>query len=153
MIEILSIFKHTLKVEVILGALLHAGIERKDITAVSLERPGPDAALSSAGPSESEREARLELPFILATAWAVIGAGVGYRLYFGPVIWGIGASIAGFLSGYLISCIFQFLKKGKKIKQSEPGVVLIIHCREDQRQRIEQLLSENEVLGLTVFQY
>lgn len=149
MIEVLGVFRHTLKVELLLGTFIGAGIEKRDIIAVSLEEPESRNRLSN--PSENSNGSRTELAFILATAWAVIGAGIGYRLYLGPVIWGIAFSVAGFLSGYVIKAIYLRSFTGKKNKPSTPGVVLIIRCTENQRQYIEQLMWENEVLGLTVF--
>jgi hypothetical protein len=146
--EVLGVFRHTLKVELLLGTFIGAGIEKGDIIAVSLKNPESRTRKSA---NQTVSGSRSELAFILATAWAVIGAGIGYRLYLGPVIWGIGASMAGFLSGYMIQTISLHAFSGKKNKPSAPGVILIIRCPDNQRQHIEQLMMENEVLGLTVF--
>lgn len=148
MIEILGVFKHSLNIEIILGTLGSIGIHKDNIAAVSLDKPDSGSHPSSSGFSEDESSQ--DLSFILATALGVIGAGVGYRLYLGPVIWGIGFSMAGFLTGYIIQKVWQ-LKKDKKNRRSDPDVVLIVRCKENQRQYIEQLMSENDVLGLTVF--
>lgn len=148
MIEILGVFKHSLKIEIILGTLGSIGIQQDNIAAVPLEKPVSGSHSSSS--ESSEDESSQDLSFIFATALGVIGAGVGYRLYLGPVIWGICFSMVGFLTGYIIQKIWH-LKKDQKKKQSDPDIVLIVRCKENQRQYIEQLMSENEVLGLTVF--
>ncbi|TGB00435.1 hypothetical protein E4665_01795 [Sporolactobacillus shoreae] len=148
MIEILSIFEQSLSVELVLTSLKSIGLDQKSMMAVPLKQP-PRRKKKASVPVSYDGYSRIDLGFILATAFGVIGASVGFRLYWGPIIWGIAASIVGFLIGFAIE---SFVIKNKKKQISAPKIIIIIRCRNDMQYNVEQILWENQSLGLAVIE-
>ncbi|WP_100487933.1 hypothetical protein [Sporolactobacillus pectinivorans] len=148
MIEILSIFEHSLFVEMALASLKSIGMDQKSLMALSLNLP-PRSKRHTSTPISYDGYSRTDLGFIFATAFGVVGASAGFRLYWGPIIWGIASSLSGFLIGFLIE---YFVLRHKKQRSLAPKVIMIIRCRRDQQQQIEQILWENQALGLTIIE-
>lgn len=138
--QILALFEHSLSIEIVLSALMQKDINKNYIGVFPLDQP-PHATKRS----NDDIQRRIDLGFILATAAGAIGASIGFNLYLGPIIWGIAASVGGFLTGYLINVMF-----GKKKKKSEPRIILVIHCPKSKADEICRLLWDYQSIGLTL---
>lgn len=151
LVEILSVFDHSLFAEMILRSLMDSGIEKNHIIIFSL-RQRPHETLSLDTLNHPDDTSLFDLGAIFATIFGVIGASIGFRLTWGPIIWGLIASAGGFLSGLAIN--YLFTNKQSRLlgnpSSNSPGVILIVQCRCDQQRTVEQLLWKNHTLGLTV---
>ncbi|MFC5986008.1 hypothetical protein [Marinicrinis lubricantis] len=86
----------------------------------------------------------------LGTAFAVIGASIGFKLQWGPIYWGLIGTAAGFLLGFLIDlAYYKIIKKQHRLlrgKNSE--VILIVECEKDQCDTVESILWHHLALGI-----
>ncbi len=71
-------------------------------------------------------------------------------LKWGPIYWGLISAGSGFLIGFFIDLfINKVLKKHKRLlKGKNPQVILIVECREDQADNVENILWKYLALGL-----
>ncbi len=149
MFEVLSVFEQSIYVEVVLNRLESMGIKREQIFAADLRQP-PQTQKSDSASIDYDGRSLTDLGFIFATIMGVIGASIGFRLPFGPIVWGVSMSIIGFLAGLLINWL---LGKRNKKKEFSPKVVIIIRCESNQLQEVERVLWTHRALGLLVNEY
>ncbi|WP_245947979.1 hypothetical protein [Paenibacillus sambharensis] len=85
----------------------------------------------------------------LATAFGVVGTSIGFKLEWGPIIWGLIAAFIGFLCGLVWNlCIIKFTKNGyRKEKRVLPLIIVIVECEREYVKGIESILRENKAIG------
>jgi len=149
--QIFSSFEHSTYLELAISALEKKGIPRNKILAVPLnnrteERKLFDTLHRADGISLFDKAAAL------AVAFSVIGTSVGFILEWGPIYWGLIAGAFGFLLGFMIDLfIYKFFYKRKRVlrgKKSE--VILVVECKPEHVQDVEQLLWEHLALGVAI---
>lgn len=149
MIQIFSTFEHSLNLELAISSLEKNGIAKEHIFAVPLtnrkaERRLFDTIHSTDGISLVSTGAAL------GTAFAVIGASVGFKLAWGPIYWGLIGTAGGFVLGLLIDILYyKVIKKRQRLlrgKNSE--VILIVECHEEKGDIVEEILWHHFALGL-----
>src|SRR5699024_11246043 len=79
------------------------------------------------------------------SAFAVVGTSIGFKLYLGPIVWGLMAGLIGFTLGLAIRLIIElvFKKRKKRLRGSHSETILIIDCKEEQVELIESILWEH----------
>jgi hypothetical protein len=86
----------------------------------------------------------------LATAFAVIGASVGFKLAWGPIYWGLISAFIGFALGFAIRYINEKVikKNTRRLKGKQSDIILIIECEETQAELIEHILWNHFAIGV-----
>lgn len=132
-----------------LTSLEQQNITREEILAVSLNNRTEDRRIFDTI-HRADGISLFDLAAALATAFSVIGASIGFRLIWGPIIWGIIGAICGFIFGFVIDYLFQNKKrkKEKKLSGKTSELILIVHCQAEQAEIVERLLWENFALGV-----
>jgi hypothetical protein len=127
------------------------GIPKERILAVSLQTTDDSMKLMDSI-HHSDGISLFDTGAALATAFAVIGVSIGFRLAWGPVYWGLIGACSGLLLGFLLNLFYYRVIKKKKVKlrskMKETEVVLVIECHEDFYRRIEQVLSDNYAIAI-----
>ena len=148
MIQIFSTFGHTTSLELAISSLELEGIKRERIFAIPLtiqktERRIFDTIHNADGIS------LISTGSAVGTAFAVIGASVGFSLQWGPIYWGLIGAVGGFLLGVLIDVfIYKIIKKRQRLLRGKnPDVILIVECEENQADHIEHILWHHFALG------
>ncbi|WP_176222127.1 hypothetical protein [Tuberibacillus sp. Marseille-P3662] len=149
---IMATFDHSIYVELALSDLEHRqNIPKENILAVPLDKRMEQKQLIDSI-HRADGVSLFDLGAALATGFGVIGASVGFQLEWGPIIWGITAAVIGFILGFLIKLIFigtqHQYQKNPKNKTSE--LIVIIHCYNNQIERIEKTLWDNLALGVAI---
>lgn len=85
--------------------------------------------------------------FVLGTIFSIFGVIYGFVLVGGPILWGLAFLFAGLGIGYLLDNI-----KIKKRKRSKGEVVVIIQCKDEQLQKIKDILYNNFTNGFHVME-
>src|SRR5699024_12230010 len=69
----------------------------------------------------------LDVGLVLGTAFAVVGTSIGFKLYLGPIVWGLMAGLIGFTLGLAIRLIIElvFKKRKKRLRGSHSETILI----------------------------
>ncbi|WP_027724281.1 hypothetical protein [Tuberibacillus calidus] len=128
-----------------IAKLKQLGIESRDIFVVPIK-----------GKNDHHNNPNIKFPhfrnavdkgFAFATALSVITAGIGFKLFLGPIIWGIIGACCGFLIGFF-SSYFRMNKRERNPKHMDLPLILIVNCPPDDVKKIESLLFETGALGV-----
>ncbi|MBB6693786.1 hypothetical protein H7B90_20520 [Cohnella xylanilytica] len=140
--HVISTFEHSSQLELAILSLEQDGIERGSIAAVPMEpvteRPPIPEAIHRMDGSKF-----FDIGALLSTVFSVLGASIGFRLRWGPIIWGI----IGVAAGVAAAFVLWRLAGGKS---SRPGggsrpvseVVLIVRCDESEAKRVIGILKK-----------
>lgn len=148
-LQIISTFEHSTYLELAITAIEQLGVQKRDILAVPLvnraqERRLFDTLHRADGISLFDKGAAI------GTAFAVIGASIGFQLKWGPIYWGLIGGAVGFVIGFLIDfIIYKVIHRRKRVlKGKHSEVVLVINCPNELAEKVEQLLWEHLALGV-----
>lgn len=145
---VMSTFEHSIYVELALSALEMKNISKENILAVPLNNRTEDRKLFDTI-HYSDGLSLFDLAAALATAFGVVGSSVGFRLEWGPIVWGILYAIIGFIIGFMINLLKIKKKKKNRLKKGKNSeLIIIVHCLSDQVQMVEEILWDNLALGV-----
>lgn len=149
MIQIFSAFEHSLHLELAISALEQIGIPKENIFAVPLNKRKTERHLFDSI-HQADGISLVSTGAALGTAFAVIGASVGFRLEWGPIYWGLIGVGAGFLLGVGIDLFYYTVVKPLKhpIKSRNADVILIVQCEERLADQVEEILWHFLALGM-----
>lgn len=85
----------------------------------------------------------------LGTAFAVIGASVGFRLALGPIYCGLIGAAGGLSLGVCIDIFYyKVIKKHQRLMRGKNSdVILVIECEEAQADTVEDVLWHHYAIG------
>lgn len=153
MIQVFSTFEHSIKLELALSVIEQEGIKKENIFAVPLakrqvERRFFDSLHHSDGVSFISTGAAI------GTALAVVGASVGFSLQWGPIYWGLIGAAGGFIIGFLVDLFVNKVlrKPRRRLQHSNPQVILIVECSDEQADSVEHILWHCLALGVARIQ-
>lgn len=148
-LQIISTFEHSTYLELAITAIEQLGVQKSDILAVPLvnraqERRLFDSLHRADGISLFDKGAAI------GTAFAVIGASIGFQLEWGPIYWGLIGGAVGFVIGFLIDYFINKVihRRQRVLKGKHSEVVLVINCSNELAEKVEQLLWEHLALGV-----
>lgn len=147
MMYIVSMFEHSVKVEMALTAIQMKGIPKNYILAVQLDTQAPPPAPFDRMHSSDSRSL-IDMPMILAALFALFGLIYGFLLTWGPVLWALIGTGFGFGLGLLIKLLTAKKKGQKKPKTKLPAVVVMVCCRDDQLQMVQDTMWAHAALGV-----
>lgn len=84
-----------------------------------------------------------DLPMILAALFALFGLIYGFLLTWGPILWALIETEFGFFIG-----LGTTKNRNKKQKSRQPEIVLIISCKDEQLQTVQETLWANDAIGV-----
>ncbi|KHF41454.1 hypothetical protein [Halalkalibacter okhensis] len=147
--QIFSTFEHSSYLELAITSLEKVGVKKESILAVPLinrveERRLFDTLHRADGISLFDKGAAI------GTAFAVIGASIGFVLEWGPIYWGLIGAASGFIIGFIIDyIIFKVVHKRKReVKGKKSEVVLVVECPSELVEKVEEVLWEHLALGV-----
>lgn len=147
--QIFSTFENTVYLEMALSILEKEGITNERIFAVPLNNRKEKRKVFDTI-HRSDGTSMIDVGMALATAFAVIGASIGFKLAWGPIFWGLIGTFSGFIFGLLIRVFTEvFLKKKRRLLKGKHGeVIIIVDCEEKDCDLVESVLWNHFALGL-----
>lgn len=149
--QVFATFDHCTYLELAISQMEQEGIPKEKILAVSLNTTDDSMKLMDSI-HHSDGVSLFDTGAALATAFAVIGVSIGFRLAWGPVYWGLIGACSGLLLGFLLNFFYYRVIKKKKLKpfskKKETEVVIVIECHEDFHRRIQQVLLDNYAIAI-----
>lgn len=149
--QVFATFDHCTYLELAISQMEQEGIPKEKILAVSLNTTDDSMKLMDSI-HHSDGVSLFDTGAALATAFAVIGVSIGFRLAWGPVYWGLIGACSGLLLGFLLNFFYYRVIKKKKLKpfskKKETEVVIVIECHEDFYRRIQQVLLDNYAIAI-----
>lgn len=148
--QLFSTFDQNLYLEMAITKLQKEGIKKEHIYAVSLDNRQNRPKLFD-NLHRSDGTSLIDIGMALATAFSVVGTSIGFKLTWGPIIWGLLTATFGFILGVAIRLFIELALKRRKQpltgrKHSE--VILIIECDDSQGDKVESILWEHLALGV-----
>ena len=148
MVQIFSTFEHSTNLELAITVLEKNGIHKENIFAVPLTNRKTERRLFDSI-HNADGISLISTGAALGTAFAVIGASVGFKLAWGPIYCGLIGAAGGFVLGICIDLFYyKVIKKQRRLlrgKNSE--VILLIECEEDQADTVEDILWHHYAFG------
>jgi len=141
-LHVISTFEHSSQLELAILSLEQDGIERGSIAAVPMElvteRPPISEAIHRMDGSKF-----FDIGAVMSTVFSVLGASIGFRLRWGPIIWGL----IGVAAGVVAALVLRRLAGGNASRPqggSRPvsEVVLIVRCDESETKRVIETLKK-----------
>jgi len=145
---LVAAFEHSLYLEVAISDLLQNGVAKEKILAVPLRQKALDSIFSNnincpAGTSLIDSAA------VTGTALMVLGVIYGFVWKWGPIIWGLIGLLAGAALGAFLALVMSRTRRGiKRPKGVGAEVFLMINCNANQLEASEQILWNNQALGV-----
>lgn len=147
---IFSSFELNVYLELALTELEQKGVAKEKILAVPLDKRRENRQLFDSI-DRADGISLIDTGAVLATALAVVGASLGFRLPLGPIVWGIAGALCGFLLGFTFD-----LLRGKTMsdrrRQKTAEVIVIVQCPPELIEVVEKTLWEHEALGVARLQ-
>ncbi|KEZ48374.1 hypothetical protein [Metabacillus indicus] len=149
--QVFAAFDHCTYLELAISKIEQEGIHKERILAVPL-KANDDSVKLMDSIHHSDGISLFDTGAALATAFAVIGVSIGFKLAWGPVYWGLIGAGSGLLLGFAINLFYYTVIKKRKLKiggsAKKTEVVLVIECREEVFSRVEKILKEHYALGI-----
>ena len=147
--QIFSTFEHSMHLELAISSIESKGIEKEKILAVQLQKRVQERRLLDTL-HRADGVSLFDKGAALGTAFALIGASVGFVLEWGPIYWGLIGAAGGFLLGFIIDyIIYKVIHKRKNpIKGKAAEVILVVECKVEQAELIEKILWDHLAYGV-----
>jgi hypothetical protein len=148
-VQLFSTFEHTIHIEMAIATLEKKGIKKDTIFVIPLDNRQEDRKLFDSQ-HRSDGTSFVDIGMALATACSVVTASIGFNLYLGPIYWGLIGAFGGFVIGFAIRLLTEFVlkKRRRRLKGYHSEMILIIDCEESQGEMVENLLFEHFALGV-----
>lgn len=149
MVQVFSAFEHSVNLELAISYLEKSGIGKESIFAVPLTNRKTERRLFD-NIHNADGISLIDTGAALGTAFAVIGASVGFKLQWGPIYWGLIGAGGGFCLGFLINLFYyKVIKKQQRLLRGKHcEVIIIVECEEQQGDMIEEILWHHFALGV-----
>ncbi|CAM4292042.1 hypothetical protein [Paenibacillus tarimensis] len=148
MMQVFALFEHSPSVELALTKLEQEGVDKEHILVVPIDETSENLKVFDSL-HDSDGISFIDKAMALATAFGVVGTSIGFKLEWGPIIWGLIAAFIGFLCGLVWNiCIIKFTRNGyRKEKRVLPLIMVIVECDREAVKGVEIILRENKVIG------
>lgn len=146
---VIAEFKYSNQLEEALTALQVMGIQKEDILAVPMESPKGTVKLFDSLHA-SDGYGMLDIAFILAMIFTLLGSVFGFQLTIGPMISGVIGAVTGFLLGLGIKLLIIAKKGVKREEEWASDTVTIIKCKPDQTETVRTTLLVNAALRVGI---
>ena len=145
--QIISTFEHSISLEKAITAIQMKGIAKENILTVPMDKRGEQRVLFDSI-HHSDGLSLLDLLFMLGAVFMLLGSIYGFKLTWGPIIWGLICMVVGSLLGLVIKLVFTKKYSKERFNKKASEVVLIIECKEHQMEIIKDMLWAHNALGV-----
>jgi hypothetical protein len=146
---IVASFEYGNHLELAISDIERIGVPKDKILAIPLDKRVEKARVFDSI-HRSDGVSILDIPAILGTVFMLLGVIYGFRLAWGPIIWGI----IGLTIGVALGLLLKYINRKKQVHEhsaklkEQTEVFLMIHCRDDLKERIMDILWEHNAYGI-----
>lgn len=142
---VISIFQHSLALELAISELERHYIEKERILAAPVNKNVVEKKYLDPHNADG---LNLFLVSGIGMSVMLLGTIYGFVLYLGPLLWGLIGLIAGSGLGLIIDYIWKKTVRKKTLRKNIADVLLIVNCEENQVELVEKILKQHHTLGL-----
>lgn len=147
-VRVVSTFDHNLYLEKAILNVEKQGIQKEHIFVVPMDKERNRSSLSFDSLHRSDGQSSLDVPSLTATLFCALGTIYGFELAWGPVFCGLIGFASGFLLGLMIKFIVIKFTSTKARNRSRTEVVVMIDCKTELANTVEQILWQNRAFGV-----
>ncbi len=144
---IVASFEHSIHLELAVTTLQKQGIPKTAILAVPLDKRDEPQTLFDRLRA-SDRKSMMDYPIISAAVFSLFGLIYGFLLPWGPVLWALIGTGAGFGAGLVVKLALNRRQKAK-LRIRPPEVVLLVDCGNVGPETVQNILWGHEALGVS----
>ncbi len=145
---VIASFEQSTFLELAITALEQKGIQKNHILAVPLDKRTEERKLFDTI-HRADGISMFDVAAVLGTCGMLLGAIYGMVLKWGPILWGLIGLIAGLLIGFLLKLLFVKKQNNKAASHNiATEVFLLVHCSDEERYMVEDILWDNMSLGI-----
>ncbi|MEQ6378694.1 hypothetical protein RZN25_17965 [Bacillaceae bacterium S4-13-56] len=147
--QLFSTFEHTINIEMAIATLEKKGVKQENIFIVPLDNRAEGRKVFD-NIHRSDGTSLIDIGAALATAFAVIGASIGFKLTLGPIYWGLIGAFAGFMLGFIIRLFTEkiFKKRRRLLKGFHSEIIMIVDCDDSLGDMVENILFSHYAFGV-----
>lgn len=148
---LVATFEHSPALELALSALEQKRIAKEQILAIPLDLRKEEQKLFD-NIHRSDGYSFIDGAALCCAFFMSFGTAIGFGLRWGPVIWGLIGMVSGFIIG-IVADLLLWKKKRNRNLINKPSlqlseVVLMVQCKEEQADWVEQLLWDHHALAI-----
>ncbi|MHC0039646.1 hypothetical protein [Pseudoneobacillus sp. C159] len=145
--QLFATFESHNYLEIAIAALEKNGVKKESIFAVPLHHRTEQGKLFDTL-HRADGTTLFDIGMVLATAFSVIGASLGFNWSWGPIYWGLIGAVIGFMLGVAIRLSIVKVTNKKAPKGEYAGIILIVDCEESKVDSLERILWHHFALGV-----
>ncbi len=147
--QLFCTFEHTVNIEMAISTLEKKGIKQESVFVVPLDNRTEERKIFD-NIHRSDGTSMIDIGAALATAFAVIGASIGFKLALGPIYWGLIGTFVGFMVGLAIRLYTEKVVKKRRrlLRGFQSELIMIVECEESQAELVENILFSHYALGV-----
>lgn len=89
------------------------------------------------------------LSMILGMIGTLFGSILGFRLEWGPILWGVIGAVADFLAGLVLRLIISSVHTHRQNADKTAGIIVVVQCGMSQAESIQDILWSNAAMGVS----
>ncbi|RIW34750.1 hypothetical protein D3H55_08865 [Bacillus salacetis] len=147
--QLFATFELTSFIEMAVVTLEKKGFPKEKVFIVTLDNRKEDRMVFDTI-HRSDGTSLIDIGAALATAFAVIGASIGFELAWGPIYWGLIGAASGFILGFAIRLFTEKVikKRRRLLKGYHSEIIMIVECKESEAELVENILFNHYALGV-----
>lgn len=142
--HLISVFQHSVYLELAIIDLEQVGIAKEKILALPLDKNSPHPP--SVRTTHQDGTSYVDLVFIFSMVCMLLGTIYGFVWTWGPILWGLIGMVAGALTGLAIELLISGMKVFRNSVKVD--VVVIVDCDDSQVETVEKILWRHQARGV-----
>jgi hypothetical protein len=142
---VVSLFEHSLKLELAISELEQHNISKESILAKPVNKTSQEKKYLDPYNADG---LNLFLVSMIGMILMLLGAIYGFVLFIGPVLCALIGLAAGAAIGFIIDYIYKEFIRKKKIRKNIADVLLLIKVEDEKLEMVEEILRRHHALGM-----
>jgi hypothetical protein len=145
MIYVISLFEHSLKLELAINELEAHKIPKESILAKSVKKISQEKKYLDPFNADG---LNFFIVSMIGMICMLIGTIYGFVLYLGPILYGLMGLFFGVITGLAIDFYYKKVKRVKTIRKNTADVMLLVKCEQEKVEMVEEILRNHHTLGM-----
>jgi hypothetical protein len=147
---VVASFEYSKSIEMAIVDLERLGLTKKQILALPLDKRQESPKMFDSI-HQSDGNSLVDKAAVFGTIFMLLGVIYGYKLTWGPIIWGCIGLISGFTFGFTWDLIVVKWKKKKEAQANRTynsEIILMVRCEKEHLPQVESILWGNFAFGV-----
>ncbi|MGZ4161939.1 MAG: hypothetical protein ACXVNF_14245 [Neobacillus sp.] len=148
---VVATFQHSKNIEMAIADIENIGLENNKILVLPLDKRNDKTKIFDTI-YDSNGQSYVDTAAILGMIFMLLGAIYGFVLEWGPILWALIGLVFGILLGFLVRYFYNRGEKNQHVAvDCKSEIVVIIHCEENQKEKITEILWGHVAIGVATY--